>query len=242
MVVGSAVARKFQGAGLGEKIRFAMRDWTVVGLFEAEGAGFESEVWLDAEQLLQAFHRTFFSSMTIRLSSPEDFLLLKKRLSEDPRLNVNVKIEKSYYADQSRMLATFIRVLGIFVTAIFSVGAMIGAMITMYAAVSNRTAEIGTLRALGFSRRSILLSFLIESLLLSLVGGGAGLIVASFLQFITVSTMNFATFSELAFSFSISSDIILESIAFSLLMGFLGGFLPALRAARQDIIAALRAS
>jgi ABC-type antimicrobial peptide transport system permease subunit len=242
VMVGSGVARQFQGIGLGETIRFGMRDWKVVGLFEAGGSGFESEIWVDAEQLLQAFDRTTaFSSFTLRLSNPTDFESLKLRLESDPRLNVMVKREKQYYADQSRMMATFIRVLGIFVTVIFSIGAMIGAMITMYAAVANRTVEIGTMRALGFPRRSILLSFLTESLFLSLIGGSGGLIFASFLHALTFSTTNFATFSELAFQFALSPAIVLESLLFALIMGFLGGFLPAVRASRQNIVQSLRA-
>ncbi len=238
VIVGAAAERRFEGIGLGRTIRFAMRDWTVVGLFEADGSGFESEIWLDSEQLLQAFRRPVFSSMTVRLSNPSGFDSLKQRLEGDQRFNLEVKREKAFYADQSAMMAGFIRVLGLFVTVIFS----IGAMITMYAAVANRTTEIGTLRALGFPRRSILLAFLIESLFLSLMGGGAGLVVASFLQNMTVSTTNFATFSELAFRFSLSPAIVLESLAFVLIMGFFGGFLPAVRAARQNILQSLRAA
>ncbi|MCI0628971.1 MAG: ABC transporter permease [Acidobacteria bacterium] len=240
IIVGSAVAKRFQGIGLGETVHFGMRDWTVVGLFESNGSGFESEVWVDAEQLIQAFRRPVFSSLTLRLKNPTDFSSLKERLEGDPRLTVEVKREKQYYSDQSEMLATFIRVLGIFVTLIFSIGAIIGAMITMYAAVANRTVEIGTLRALGFPRRSILIAFLIESLLLSFIGGLAGLLPASLLQTMTVSTTNFATFSELAFRFALSPAIVLQSIVFAMVMGLLGGFLPAARAARQDIIRALR--
>lgn len=241
VIVGAAAERRFKGLGLGRTIRFAMRDWMVVGLFEAEGSGFESEIWLDSDQLLQAFRRPVFSSVTVRLSSPSALTSLKQRLEGDQRFNLEVKGEKAFYADQSAMMAGFIRVLGLFVTVIFSLGAMIGAMITMYAAVANRTTEIGTLRALGFPRRSILLAFLIESLLLSLLGGSAGLLLASLLQNMTVSTTNFATFSELAFRFSLSPSIVLESIAFALVMGFLGGFLPAVRAARQNILQSLRA-
>jgi ABC-type antimicrobial peptide transport system permease subunit len=177
----------------------------------------------------------------LRLSSGTDLALFKEQLSSDPRLNVIVKPEKEYYAEQSKMLATFIRVLGIFITVIFSIGAMIGAMITMYAQVANRTTEIGTLRALGFPRRSIMTAFMIESILLSLIGGIIGVVIASFLQFITVSTMNFATFSELAFSFYLSPGIIFQSMVFALVMGLLGGFLPAGRAARQNIFEAIRA-
>lgn len=242
VIVGRAVAERFQGAGLGETIRFGMRDWTVVGIFDAEGAGFESEIWVDAEQLVQAFRRPVFSSITVQLSSAGDFSTLKSRLESDPRLTVAVEREKQYYAKQSQMMATFIRVLGIFVTVIFSLGAMIGAMITMYASVANRTTEIGTMRALGFPRRSILGAFLFESLLLASIGGGIGILLASFLQFVTVSTTNFATFSELAFRFILSPAIVIESLIFSLTMGLFGGFLPAVSASRQKIVEAFRAS
>jgi ABC-type antimicrobial peptide transport system permease subunit len=242
VIVGRAVAERFQGAGLGETVRFGMRDWTVVGIFEAEGAGFESEIWVDAEQLIQAFRRPVFSSITVQLADGGDFSSLKSRLESDPRLTVEVEREKRYYAEQSEMMATFIRVLGIFVTVIFSLGAMIGAMITMYASVANRTTEIGTMRALGFPRRSLLSAFLFESLLLAAIGGGIGILLASFLQFFTVSTTNFATFSELAFRFILSPAIVVESLIFSLAMGFFGGFLPAVRASRQKIVEAFRAS
>lgn len=242
VIVGNGVAKRFQGIGLGEKIRFAMRDWTVVGVFDSEGSGFDSEIWLDSEQLIQAFRRPVFSSLTLRLAGGESFPAIKRRLETDPRLTVEVKREREYYSDQSQMTATFIRILGIAVTVIFSLGAMIGAMITMYAAVANRTVEIGTLRALGFPRRSILFAFLFEALLLSLVGGAAGLLLASFLQVMTISTMNFNTFSELAFRFTLSPAIILESMLFSLVMGLMGGFLPAVWAARRNILDALRAS
>jgi putative ABC transport system permease protein len=242
VIVGSGVAKRFQGIGLGERIRFATRDWTVVGIFDAEGSGFESEIWLDSEQLIQAFRRPVFSSMTLRLSGNDSFASLKARLESDPRLTVEVKRERQYYSDQSELTANFIRILGVAVTLIFSLGAMIGAMITMYAAVANRTVEIGTLRALGFPRRSILFAFLFEALFLSLVGGGAGLLLASFLQAMTISTMNFNTFSELAFRFTLSPAIIIESVIFALSMGLLGGFLPAVWAARRNIIEALRAS
>ncbi len=241
IIVGKAAAERFQGIGLGESVQFGMRTWTVVGLFEAEGSGFESEIWVDSDQLTQAFRRPVYSSLTLKLSHPDAFSSLKTGLEMDPRLNVEVKREKQYYAEQSEMMANFIRILGIFVTLIFSLGAMLAAMITMYAAVANRTVEIGTLRALGFPRRSILLAFLMESLLLSLIGG-VGLFIASSLQTLSLSTTNFVTFAEIAFRFSMTSTIALESVVFALMIGLLGGFLPAFRAARQDIIQALRAT
>jgi ABC-type antimicrobial peptide transport system permease subunit len=167
---------------------------------------------------------------------------LKERIEADPRLTVEAKRETQYYSDQSEMMATFLAILGMTLTIIFSLGAVIGAMITMYAAVANRTAEIGTLRALGFRRRSIMIVFLLESLLLGLVGGLAGIVVSSFLQLFTISTVNWQTFSELAFSFTLTPDIIVQSLVFSLIMGLVGGVLPAFRAARMNIVEALRTS
>jgi ABC-type antimicrobial peptide transport system permease subunit len=153
-----------------------------------------------------------------------------------------VKRENQYYAEQSEMMSKFLRILGLSLTSIFSLGAIIGAMITMYSAVSNRTAEIGTLRALGFRKRDILIAFLLESLFLGFLGGLIGLFFASFMQLFTISTLNFQTFSELAFSFTLNFEIIYKGIAFSLIMGFVGGVLPAYRASRMMIVESLRAS
>lgn len=242
LLSGSGIAKRFQGGGTGETLYFNNRTWAVVGVFDAGNTGYNSEVWGDVDQLMQAFRRPAYSSVLFRLSAPSSgFEPVKKRIEDDPRLGLEVKREIQYYADQSEMLAKFIRILGISLTVIFSLGAMIGAMITMYAAVSNRTGEIGTLRALGFQRRNILYAFIMEAMLLGLVGGIAGLFLASFLQFFTISTMNFQTFSELAFSFSLTADIALKSLLFSIIMGFIGGVLPAVRAARMNIIDALRA-
>ena len=157
-------------------------------------------------------------------------------------MTVAVKREAQFYADQSEMMARFIRILGLSLTIIFSFGAMIGAMVTMYAAVANRTVEIGTLRALGFPRKSILAAFLIESLLLGALGGILGLGAASLMQWVSISTINFQTFSELAFGFVLNIKIASQTFAFALIMGLLGGFLPALRAARYNIVEALRTS
>jgi ABC-type antimicrobial peptide transport system permease subunit len=167
---------------------------------------------------------------------------LKKQLEADPRLTVIAKRETRFYADQSEIMARFIRILGLSLTVIFSVGAMIGAMVTMYAAVANRTIEIGTLRALGFHRGSILGAFLIEALLLGTLGGLLGLVAASGMQWVTISTINWQTFSELAFSFVLNGEIALQTLGFALIMGLLGGFLPAFRAARLNIVEALRTS
>ncbi len=241
IIAGAKVANNFNGCGLGESVRFGNRDWTVVGIFKDNGSGFESELWGDNRQLQDAFDRPIASSLTFRLTSPDEFEAMKKRIEIDPRLTLEVHHEKDYYAKQSVMTTTFINVLGMVVSIFFSLGAIVGAMITMYASVANRTKEIGTLRALGFRRRNILATFLIEAILISIISGILGIIGASFLRFLEVSTTNWDTFAELAFSFEISSDIILGAMIFSITMGIIGGFLPAVSASRMKIINALRA-
>lgn len=241
IVVGRAIAERFAGVALGERLRFGQREWTIVGMIDAGRTGFNSEIWGDAEQMRQAFRRPIFSSVTFRLADDGSFARLKEELESDPRLTVEAKRETVYYAEQSEVMAKFIRILGMVLSVIFSLGAIIGAMITMYASVASRTAEIGTLRALGFRRRGILAAFLTEAVLLGLTGGAAGLALASTMQFFTLSTMNWQTFSELAFSFTLTAGIVVQSLAFAVLMGLLGGFLPALRAARLNIVEALRA-
>lgn len=240
VIAGESVAKRFKGAGMDETLRFGMRDWTVVGIFSAGKTGYSSEIWGDVEQLMQAFRRPVYSSILFKLRNSSEFNALKDRLEHDPRLTLEARRETRYYADQSEMMTKFLRILGITLTIIFSFGAMIGAMITMYAAVANRTGEIGTLRALGYQRRSILIAFLAEALFLGLIGGFGGLFFASFMQFLTISTVNWQTFSELAFSFTLTGGIVLQSLLFSLVMGFVGGVLPAFRAARMNIVDALR--
>jgi putative ABC transport system permease protein len=242
IIAGASIARRFVGAGIGETLRFGQREWTVVGLFDAQNSGFDSEIWGDAEQLMQAFRRIGFSSVIVRLNDAGAFERFKKDIESDPRLTLETKREQVFYADQSKALSNFISYLGLALSIIFSLGAMIGATITMYASVANRVGEIGTLRALGFQRRSILAAFLAEAMLLALVGGAMGLFCASFMQFLSFSTTNFQSFSELAFGFKLNAAIVLKTILFSLLMGFIGGFLPAVRAARLKIVDALRAA
>lgn len=242
VIVGAGITKRFARAQLGEKIKFGGDFWTVVGIFDADGSGFDSEVWGDGNQIMDAFKRSSFSTVTARLKDPSDLSGVLAGFEADNRLQYFVaKREKKFFEEQSEMMAMFIRILGLFITVIFSIGATIGAMITMYGAVANRTTEIGTLRALGFFRRSILLAFMIEAFVLSLGGGLIGLGLASLLQFVSISTLNFGSFSELAFSFALSPSIILTSLGFALAMGMIGGFLPAVRAARLNIIQALRA-
>jgi ABC-type antimicrobial peptide transport system permease subunit len=242
IVVGKGVADRFEGVGLGERLRFGGREWTVVGVFDAGGSAFDSELWGDGEQMLQSFRRQAFSSVVARLADASSFDGLKARLEADPRLTVDVKRERVFYEEQSQALSNFISYLGLTLSVIFSIGAMIGAMITMYAAVANRTAEIGTLRALGFRRGAVLAAFLAESLFLGLVGWAAGLAFASLMQLVQISTLNWQSFSELAFRFTLTPRIALQSAAFALAMGLAGGVLPALRAARLKIVDALRAA
>lgn len=240
IMAGSSIAARFKGGGIGESLHFGMRDWTVVGIFDAGATGFSSEIWGDAIQLMQAFRRPVYSSLIFRLRDSAAFPEVKAKLEADPRLTVDVRRETRYYRDQSEAMAKFLRILGLSLTVIFSIGAIIGAMITMYAAVANRVGEIGTLRALGFESSHVLLAFLLESLLLGLIGGISGLFCASFMQLITISTMNWQTFSELAFSFTLTFDIVWKSLLFSVAMGFVGGVIPAIRASRLKIVDALR--
>lgn len=242
IVAGRAIAAGFQGAGLGDTLHFAQRDWTVVGVFDAGRTGFDSEIWGDAEQMLQAFRRTGFSALVFRLTDRDRFDNVKSAIESDPRLTLEAKRETRFYADQSEAMSTFINYLGTTISVIFSIGAIIGAMITMYASVASRTAEIGTLRALGFSRTAVLAAFLGEALLLGLFGGIVGLAAASFMQALSISTTNFQTFAELAFRFVLTPAIVVLSLSFALVMGFIGGVLPAARAARLSIVDALRAA
>ena len=242
IIVGRSIAEGFEGVDIGQRQRFAGREWTVVGTFDGGKSGFDSEVWGDVEQMMQAFRRTAYSSVIARLQNRADFEALKGRISGDQRLILDVKQEPLFYEEQSKTLSQFISILGITLSVIFSIGAMIGAMITMYAAVANRTGEIGTLRALGFRRSSILAAFLLESILLAIVGGVMGLALASFLQAFTITTMNWQSFSQLAFGFDLTPRIVVTTMAFSIFMGLVGGFLPSVRAARLEIVDSLRAA
>ncbi len=243
IIVGKSLAEKFQGVELGKQLKFGDGQWTVVGFFDARGTAFESEIWGDVEQFMPAFGRPVFSVVLFQLRNPADFTSVKERIESDPRTQSSIaKREIDYYRESSQTMSMFIKILGLVVTIIFSIGATIGAMITMYAAVANRTVEIGTLRALGFRRRSILGAFLSESIVLALIGGAAGVALASLTSLIRISTINFSTFSELAFGFVLSPGIVLASLIFAVIMGILGGFLPAARAARMQIVSALRAS
>jgi putative ABC transport system permease protein len=243
VIIGRAVADGFEGAELGRSLRFGGREWRIVGVFDAQRTGFDSEIWGDAELMMQSFRRNAFSTVVFRLADVQagtDKALAI--IAADPRLTVDAKPEVRFYEEQSEALAKFIGILGTALSIIFSVGAVVGAMITMFAAVAQRTGEIGTLRALGFRRGAVLLAFLGESLLLSLVGGVLGLAAASLMQTVNISTTNFQTFAELAFQFKLTGAIVAKTLLFALAMGFVGGFIPAWRAARLKIIDCLRAA
>jgi len=244
IVVGNKIHDQFNAIEIGQSVQIGSKLWTIVGVIDGGKTGFASEIWTDADIIMSEFNRgTTFSSYTLKLKNEQDFEALKTKMETEQRLqDLEPKREQEFYLEQSKFMAGFINGLGIFITIIFSFGAMIGAMITMYASVANRTVEIGTLRALGFRRRSILMAFLLEALALSSIGGIIGLILASFMEFVTFSTTNFGTFSELAFGFSLSPRVVGWTVFFFLIMGIFGGFLPAVRAARMNIINALRAS
>ena len=241
ILIGRNIAKKFKIAGLGGTIAFAGRTWTVAGIMDAGGTAFDSEIWGDVDTLMGAFKRPVYSSLIIRMRDPKGLRELKDTLLKDPRLTVEARREDEYYEAQSELMARFIRILGISLTLIFSLGAITGSMITMYAAVAARTSEIGTLRALGFRRVFILLAFLAEALFLSLLGAAIGLAAASFMNRLTISTMNWSTFSELTFRFLLDRRIIASSVIFAVVMGIVGGALPSIRAARMNIVSALRA-
>jgi ABC-type antimicrobial peptide transport system permease subunit len=242
VIVGRSAATAIKGGAMGSTLKFALSEWSIVGIFDAGGSAFDSELWADSDQIMSAFRRNSFSAVIMKVSGAKAFGDLKKRLESDPRLSVQVQREIDFYRGQSEVMAKFIRILGMAMTLFFSIGAILGAMVTMYTAVANRTREIGTLRALGFRRTSILLAFLTESAILGLIGGASGVLAGSTLQLVTISTMNWETFSELAFGFALTAPIAGYSMAFSVSMGLLGGLLPAWQAAHLEIVDALRAS
>lgn len=240
ILLGKSILQRFAVSGLGQPISFGSRTWTVVGILDAGGTGFDSEVWADVDVLMTTFRRPVYSSVICRLKDPSSLASLRERAVKDPRLTVETWRETDYYATQSELMARFIRILGLTLTLIFSLGAVIGSMVTMYSAVANRISEIGTLRALGFRRATILAAFLLESVFLSLVGGCLGLAAASLMNHITVSTLNWATFAELSFRFVLDPSIVVNALIFAVVMGLIGGFFPALRASRMNIVTALR--
>ncbi len=240
VVVGRLAEQRIAHCSVGDRIKLAGRQWSIVGVIDAQGTSFDSEIWGDVELFMPVFDRPVYQSVTFRLDEPSHLGAIQKRLEADPRMSVQVKREDEFYAAQSAMLATLLRGLGLFVTAVMALGAIFGALNTMYAAVGSRTKEIGTLLALGFSRFAILLSFLVESVILACLGGILGCLFALPVNGMTTSTMNFASFSEIAFRFQVTPVMLLSGLAFAAIMGAVGGFLPSRNAARRVIVEALR--
>jgi len=238
--VGRLATGRFKGLSLGSDVKFGSNTWKVVGIFTADDASFESEVWGDVDLMQPAFQRNGYQSMTVKLADPSMFDSFKAAVEGDPRLMLEPQREQDYYADQSRPVTTLISVFGTFVTLILSIGAMAGAMNTMYAAVAYRTREIGTLRALGFGRLRIVSAFLVESVALAAIGGAAGCILALPVHGLSTGTTNFSSFSEVAFKFRITPALLAGGLVFAMVMGAVGGLLPALRAARIPVARALR--
>jgi putative ABC transport system permease protein len=242
IVIGRNVADTYVGFSLGGTVRFGGGNWTVVGIFDAGGSAFDSELWVDADVLNQVFQRprNIFQSVTLRLTSPEALTQFKDAVTSDPRLNVQVEREVEYYEKQSQMLTTLITVLGTLVAVVMGIGAVFGALNTMYSAVAERSREIATMRALGFTAPSVVMSFVVEALWIALAGGLIGCLAVLPLNGLTTGAMNWQTFSHLAFAFRITPLLLAMGLGFALLMGLLGGVPPAVRAARGQVAAALR--
>ena len=242
LVVGRNASQAYAGLGLGETVRFGGATWRVVGLLDAGGSAFDSEVWADAQVLAQVYQRpvNIFQSVTARLSSPGSLREVKDALSADPRMTVQVEREVDFYEKLSRTLTRLITVLGTIVAVVMGIGAVFGALNTMYAAVAERSREIATLRAIGFGAGSIVVSFVLEALLIALAGGVIGCVAVLPLNGLTTGTLNWETFSHLAFAFRVTPPLLGLGIAFALVMGLVGGVPPAIRAARRPVAAALR--
>jgi len=242
LVVGKNASRTYAGLTLGNTVNFAGGRWQVVGVFDAGGSAFDSEVWCDGRILAQVLKRpeNIFQSATVRLASADSFQRFKDAVTSDPRMNVDVIREIDYYAKQSTTMTRLITVLGGLVAAIMAIGAVFGALNTMYSAVAERGREIATMRALGFSAWHVVLSFLFEALLISFIAGLVGCLAVLPLNGLTTNTMNFQTFSNVAFAFRITLGLLVLGVLFGLIMGVLGGMIPALRAAFRPVAAALR--
>jgi putative ABC transport system permease protein len=242
VIVGSGAAQEFAGLDLGNKFKVGRNEWEVVGVFSAGGGAAESEIWTDAPVLQGAFHRgNSFQSVYVRLASPGAFLQFSNSVSSDPRLSVRAIRQSDFYAEQSTMLSGLITTLGYLIAALMAVGAVFGALNTMYNSVSTRTREIATLRALGFGSGAVVVSVMLEALAVALVGGAAGAIIAylAFNGFHT-ATVNWQSFSQVTFAFQVTPSLLVQGIVWASVIGLVGGFLPALRAARLPIAVALR--
>jgi len=242
VIVGAGAAREFAGLDAGTTIKVGRESWPIVGVFTASGGLAESEMWTDAKVLQAAYQRgDSFQSVYARLASPGAFAQFKDALTSNPRLSVKVERVSDYYAGQSTMLANLITKLGVLIAALMAIGAVFGALNTMYSAVAARTREIATLRALGFGSGAVVLALMIESLVLALLGGAAGAAAAyAVFNNFTAATMNWQSFSQVTFAFAVTPQLLWQGVVWATLIGLLGGLFPAIRAARLPIAAALR--
>lgn len=241
-IVSRRIAERFQGLDIGDKFRIQTTDYTVVGLFDAGGKAFESEMWVDVNSLAGTTQRDTFSSVLLRVNDASTLETLAKRISDDQRLQLKAVPERAFYEDQQGIASGVLKGLAVFIAFIMAVGAAFAGMNTMYAAVASRTSEIGTLRVLGFSRLSILIAFVLESFAIAVLGAAVGILFALPLNFVSTGTSNWATFSEIAFNFSVTPDLMLVGLIFGAVIGFLGSLLPSIRASRLKIVNALRPS
>lgn len=242
VIVGSGASRAFAGVDLGRTLRIGTNEWEIVGVFSGGGGATETEIWTDAAVLQPAYQRgSTFQSVYARLQSPQTFQEFKDALTSDPRLKVKVLLQSEFLAEQSSILTAFIKTIGVFIAALMALGALFGALNTMYSAVAARTREIATLRVLGFGSGPIILSVMFESLVLALAGGSAGA-AASYLAFdgFKAATINFQTFTQVAFAFEVTPKLLGSAVIWAAALGLLGGLFPAIRAARLPIAAALR--
>lgn len=241
-VVSKRIAERFQGLDIGDKFRIQTTDYTVVGLFDSAGKAFESEIWVDVNSLQSTMKRPdSYSSVILRAKDQNALTALTKRITDDPKLHLKAVSERVFYEDQQGTASGALKALAVFISFIMAIGAGFAGMNTMYAAVARRTKEIGTLRVLGFSRLSILIAFLLESIAIALIGAAIGIVLSLPLNFVSTGTSNFVTFSEIAFNFRVTADLMLMALLFGAIIGLVGSLLPSIRASRFKIVDALRA-
>ena len=240
-VVSKRISERFQGLDVGDRFRIQTTDYTVVGLFDSAGKAFESEIWVDINSLASSTKRENYSSVLLRTEDASALAALSKRITDDPKLHLKAVSERAFYEDQQGTTSGALKRLAVFISLIMAVGAGFAGMNTMYAAVARRTKEIGTLRVLGFSRLSILVSFLLESVAIAVIGTVIGILLALPLNFVSTGTSNWVTFSEIAFNFRVTPDLMISAIIFGGVIGFVGSLLPSIRASRFKIVDALRA-
>lgn len=241
-VVSSRINERFQGLDIGDKFRIQTTDYTVVGIFDSAGKAFESEIWVDVNSLASTTRRDdSFSSVLLRVQDQGTLASLSKRITDDPKLHLKALSERTFYEEQQGIASLTLKALAVFISLIMAIGAGFAGMNTMYAAVARRTKEIGTLRVLGFGRSSILVAFLLESIAVALLGAAIGILMAMPLNFVSTGTSNWATFSEIAFNFRVTVDLMIMALIFGAVIGFVGSLLPSIRAARLRIVEALRA-